>query len=139
MERYRSYGRNYEVVIDGKEPFSGSADPHFRGDPALPNPEDMLTAALAACHMVSYLALCAREGIRVETYEDPATACMELTADGGGAFVEASLFPRVEIAGGADLERAIQLHEKAHEQCYVASSVRFPVHVHPTVTMAGRR
>ena len=54
----------------------GSADPTFRGDASLYNPEDLLLMALSACHMLSYLALCARAGIRVISYSDAATGKM---------------------------------------------------------------
>src|SRR3546814_5282921 len=53
-------------------PISGSSDPAFHGDPDLHNPEDMLVLALSSCHMLSYLALAALEGLEVVAYEDSA-------------------------------------------------------------------
>ena len=64
---YESYSRAYRVEIAGKSPLQGSADPGFRGDPALHNPEELLLAALAGCNMLSYLALRAPARIRVVT------------------------------------------------------------------------
>ena len=64
------YSREFRAEFDGKPSFRGSADPAFRGDPALYNPEDLLLSALSACHMLSYLAVCAHAGIAVLSYED---------------------------------------------------------------------
>ena len=67
---YDVYGRGYDFQVEGKPVISGSADQMFRGDPNLYNPEDLFLAALSACHLLSYLALCARKGVRVLAYED---------------------------------------------------------------------
>ncbi len=62
--RYEAYSREARIEIDGKPPLPVSAAPPFLGDPALHNPEDLLVAALSACHFLSYAALCARSGSR---------------------------------------------------------------------------
>ena len=46
-EKYETYSREYRIEIAGKPAFTGSADPTFRGDATLHNPEDMLLAASA--------------------------------------------------------------------------------------------
>ena len=71
---YQGYGRRWRVRIDGKADLVGSADPGFRGEPDKHNPEDLLVASLSACHMLTYLALCARNRISVVSYRDEATA-----------------------------------------------------------------
>ena len=106
-------------------PLRGSADRVFRGDDTLHNPEDLLVIALATCHMLSYLALCARAGIPVVGYVDDARGTMKLEA-GKIRFTEVLLRPQVTLASG-DPERALKLHERAHEECFIASSVNFPV------------
>jgi organic hydroperoxide reductase OsmC/OhrA len=131
---YQSYSRSYRVDIEGKPPLEGSADPTFRGDPARHNPEDLLVAALAACHMLSYLHLCASAGIEVVAYEDQARGKMAIK-DRRMRFVEVMLAPKVTIGAG-DLERARALHAQAHEDCFIANSVNFPVLNVPTVTRA---
>ena len=131
---YQSYSREYRVEIEGKPPLAGSADPTYRGDPSKHNPEDLLVASLAACHMLSYLALCAGAGIEVVAYEDQASGLMAIK-DRRMRFVEVTLAPRVTIAAG-DLEQATALHEKAHDACFIANSVNFPVLHMPTVTRA---
>lgn len=133
---YDAYSREFRAEIAGKAPLTGSADKSFRGDPALHNPEDLLVVALSACHMLSYLALCALARIPVVSYEDAASGTM-VTEGGGGRFTEVVLRPRVMVAAGADLARARQLHEKAHAICFVANSVNFPVRHEAEVTAAG--
>src|SRR5258706_10558564 len=73
---YRTYSRAYRVLVPGKPDLPGSADPAFRGEADKHNPEDLFLAAISACHMLSYLALCATQGIRVVAYEDEARGRM---------------------------------------------------------------
>jgi organic hydroperoxide reductase OsmC/OhrA len=130
---YATYSREYRVEVDGKPALTGSADPFFRGDPALHNPEDLLVAAASACHLLTYLALCAREGIEVVSYADEAVGTMEETG-GSGRIARIVLRPRVTIARGS-VERALALHERAHTDCFIARSVNFPVEHQPAVEL----
>jgi organic hydroperoxide reductase OsmC/OhrA len=125
--KYVTYSREYRIEIAGKPALTGSADPTFRGDASLYNPEDMLLAALWACHMLSYLALCVRSRIAVVAYTDAASGTMSETAPHRMGFTEVTLRPRVVIAAGADAATAKALHEQAHEICFIANSVNFPV------------
>ncbi|MGH6901127.1 MAG: OsmC family protein [Geminicoccaceae bacterium] len=131
---HASYSREYQIEMAGKPTLTGSAAPNFRGDPARHNPEDLLVAALSACHLLSYLYLCAGAGIEVVAYEDQASGRMAIK-DRKMRFVEVTLAPKVTIAAG-DLEKAKALHEQAHEACFIANSVNFPVLHAPTVTRA---
>lgn len=128
---YAAYSREYRVEFEGKPAIVGSADRAFRGDPALHNPEELLMAALSSCHLLSYLALCALGGIEVAEYSDDAVGTMEESA-GAGKFVRAVLRPHVTITRG-DLKKARELHHAAHDQCFIAASVNFPVEVEPIV------
>jgi organic hydroperoxide reductase OsmC/OhrA len=130
---YTEYSRAYRLAIEGKPDLIGSADPAFRGDPELHNPEDLFLSAVAACHMLTYLALCARRGIRVVSYEDDARGEMVLRPGGGGKFEEITLQPQVRIEGEEHVELATQLHEPAHEYCFIANSVSVPIHCKPNV------
>ena len=128
---YRSYLRDHEINVPGKPSINGSADPKFRGNPARYNPEELLVASLSTCHMLWYLHLCADAGVVVVSYEDRAEGTMEESSDGAGRFVRVTLYPHVHVKGS--VERAEALHERAHELCYIANSVNFPVH-HQAVT-----
>ena len=135
-ESYEKYSREYRIEIEGKAPFVGSADPLFRGDKSLLNPEELLLAALSSCHMLSYLAYAARRGVVVMGYEDAASGTMVLEG-GGGHFTEVVLRPRVTVRAGSDEALALRLHDDAHRDCFIASSVNFAVRYEGAVT-AGR-
>jgi organic hydroperoxide reductase OsmC/OhrA len=134
---YRDYDRAHVVKIAGKPDILGSSDANFRGDGARHNPEDLLVASLSTCHMLWYLHLAADAGLIVTAYEDEAEGHMQLRADGGGAFVRATLRPRVTISGDFDAAAAAGLHHEAHEKCFVANSVNFPVYVEPEIVAAS--
>lgn len=125
---YAGYGRGHRIFIDGKPELRGSADPMFRGEADAHNPEDLFLAAVSSCHMLSYLALCARNSINVLDYRDEATGDLVLDARGGGKFEEIVLRPIVTIANAADQDRAMELHDKAHELCFIANSSSVPIH-----------
>lgn len=134
---YAGYTRAIEVRVGGKPALDVSADAAFRGDPAKHNPEDLLLAALASCHMLSYLALCARKRVTVLAYEDDARATLAVHPDGGGEFESVTLRPRVTLAPGSDRELALALHEAAGQLCFIARSVRTPVRHEPTIVLAA--
>lgn len=133
---YAGYGRQYRVLMTGKPDISGTADPMFKGDASKHNPEDLFLASISACHMLSYLALCARQGVRVVEYEDDVRGTMKFDGRGGGKFEEVVLHPSVTIEGKDHTELALELHEKAHELCYIAASCSVPIRHEPTVRSA---
>jgi organic hydroperoxide reductase OsmC/OhrA len=125
---YRAYGRDHEISAAGKPvTIPGSADPAFRGDPKRFNPEELLLAALSACHMMSYLHLCAVHGVIVTDYEDAAEGTMMETQGASGHFTGVTLKPTVVISPESDREKALVLHDQAHHLCFIANSVNFPV------------
>lgn len=132
---YASYTRQFRVAMPKKPVLVGSADPAFRGDPSRHSPEELLVAAVASCHMLSYLALCARHRIDVLAYSDSAAGRMTATSE-AGRFDEIVLHPRVAVAAGGDVALARTLHERAHESCYIASSCSFPIRCEPTIEVA---
>jgi organic hydroperoxide reductase OsmC/OhrA len=87
-------------------------------------------SALAACHMLSYLAVCAHAGIAVQSYEDLAVGTVA-RKDGRVRFVDVQLRPRVLLEPGSDIEKARALHGKAHDICIIVNSVNFPCVTRP--------
>lgn len=132
-ESYTSYSREYAILCEGKEKLLGSSDPAFRGDPKLHNPEDLLVASLAACHMLWYLHLCSTHKIHVLSYKDNPQGKMVEDMVKGGHFSEIVLHPTVVIKQGQDRELAAKLHEEAHHKCFIANSINFPVRTEPTI------
>lgn len=134
---YRSYGRGHEISAGDQKPsIPGSSDPAFRGDPARWNPEEMLVAALSACHKLWYLHLCAVSGIVVVDYVDTAEGILEEEPDGSGHFTRVTLRPRITVTAGSDVAKARELHAEAHAKCFIAKSVNFPVHQEPVIDVA---
>ena len=134
---YRAYSREHEIHVSGKPVLVGSADPAFRGDASRYNPEDLLVAALSACHMLWYLHLCSDAGIVVTGYTDEAHGVMVQDASGGGRFREVTLRPTVTLAPGSDSNRGEALHADAHRRCFIANSVNFPVRCEAVVQAGG--
>jgi organic hydroperoxide reductase OsmC/OhrA len=133
---YRGYSRDHDVRIPGLPVLLGSADPTFHGDRSRYNPEQLLLAALAQCHLLSFLHVAVRHGVVVTDYRDAATGLMRLNRDGSGQFESVTLHPQVVVADPAHVELAEQLHREANQVCFIARSVNFPV-LHEPVTVAG--
>jgi organic hydroperoxide reductase OsmC/OhrA len=133
---YRDFDRSVTLEADGKPALLASADQPFRGDASKWNPEDMLLASLAQCHLLSYLHACVQVGVVVVAYEDEATATMVVEGM-AGRFTEAVLHPRVTVADASMVDAARAAHTNAHEWCFIANSVNFPVRHEPTIIVAG--
>lgn len=136
FDDYETYDRTHQISIDGKPTLTTSSDPAFLGQQELWNPEDMMIAAISSCHMLSYLACCARARITVESYTDDAWARMLEDGKGGGYFSEAVIRPRVVIAEADKVAHATRLHNTAHKVCFIANSVNFPIRCEPEIIVA---
>jgi organic hydroperoxide reductase OsmC/OhrA len=134
---YRAYSRAHTVTADGLPDILGSADRTFHGDAQRWNPEQLLLAALSQCHLLSYLHVCVGEGVVVEEYVDHARGSMVSNPDGSGRFTEAVLTPHVVVADASMVQAATRAHHRAHDLCFIANSVNFPVRHEPVVTAAG--
>ncbi len=132
---YRTYGRDVEVRAEGKPLLAGSADTPFRGSADRWNPEELLLAALAQCHLLSYLHSAVQHGVVVVDYADDAVGTMEQVGQ-GGQFTSVTLRPRVTITDPALIEVARDIHAEASANCFIAASVRFPVLHEPTILVA---
>lgn len=127
----RSYDRSHTVRIDGKPELNLTTDNAAVGDKSKLNPEDLLVSALSSCHMLSYLYVCSLEGIVITDYVDNATGTMIELGEDGGRFQEVTLNPVFSVADPSMADRAIALHHRAHEICYIANSVNFEVKCNP--------
>jgi len=94
-------------------------------------------ASLSACHKLWYLHLAAEAGIIVTAYVDRAEGVMEVGRDGAGRFKSVVLRPTVTVAAGGYAELARTLHKPAHEKCFIANSVNFPVECEPEIVTAS--
>lgn len=132
---YREYSRDHVISAEGKPDIAASSDTAFRGDAARWNPEEMLVASLSACHKLWYLHFCAVSGVVVGEYIDKAEGVMTIPEYSVGSFTKVVLRPEVTLIKG-DVQTAIDLHKDAHEKCFIANSVNFPVSIEPTIITA---
>lgn len=131
---YASYSREYTVSGEGKADLLGSSDKIFRGDATLYNPEELLLAAISSCHLLWYLHLCADNKIHILSYKDDISGELEIHAGGDGKFKQANLYPHVVIDDPEKISLATELYQSAHQKCFIANSVNFPVECFPQVS-----
>jgi len=130
----RTFSRNHEVLIANKtSALQVSAAKPFRGDASLYNPEDLLLSALASCHMMSYLYVCAQNNIEVLRYTDHAEGDLEVQASGSGSFITVRLQPIVTIKDASKKALALALHQQANALCFIANSCNFPISHEATI------
>jgi organic hydroperoxide reductase OsmC/OhrA len=116
----------HDVLLGAQSLLSSSAL-EFGGDDSKSNPEALLIGALSSCHMLWFLALARKKGFEVASYEDDADGVLD-----GKRFSSATLRPHVRWQGEPPAPDAIEaLHHRAHERCFIANSVDFPVGVEP--------
>ena len=123
----KTYFKNHQIAIEGKEILNVSAAKTFKGDASLHNPEDLLLSALVSCHMMSFLYVCSQNGIDIISYQDNAEATLEVTENGSGRFIEVRLHPKVVIQQPEKIAEALSLHTKANELCFIANSCNFKI------------
>lgn len=131
---YETYSRDHTWRFEGGDPVRASAAPAYQGSPELVDPEQAFVAALASCHMLTFLALAARKRLVVESYEDAAVGYLEKDERGRLAITRIVLRPRVTFGNSSELSaEALQsLHERAHGHCFLANSVLTSVEVEPS-------
>ena len=130
-EHPETYNRDHTVTLENGHALLCSAAPTYFGNPAAANPETLLLAALASCHMLTFLAVAAKRGFPVATYHDKATATLGKNAQGRMAITRCVLNPRIVFAGGKkpDAETLAGLHDSAHRNCFIANSLSSEVHI----------
>ncbi|MFD2906476.1 OsmC family protein [Sphingobacterium anhuiense] len=130
---YKDYKRDFEISIPHKAIIAGSSDPAFLGDPTKHNPEDLFLSSLSTCHMLWYLHFCAESGIQVVRYEDQPIGILTEEKSGAGQFTKVTLQPTVWIRNPELMTLATELHTKANAYCFIAKSIRIPVHHEPII------
>jgi len=127
-----TYNRNATVTTAGKHPLAVSSAPEYAGDAARWNPEDLLGSALATCHMLTFLALCAKAKVEVVGYEDHAEAVLD-TVDKVTRITRVHLRPVIRVTRGTGMAKVVELFEKAHKYCFVANSVTCEAVMEPRI------
>lgn len=130
-----NYQRDHRVRFAGGQEIGASSAATYNGNPALADPEQLLLAALASCHMLTFLAVAANRGYVIESYVDEAVCELGQNPEGQTAVVRAVLSPKVRFSGDKqpDQEQFRQLHERAHKACFIGNSIRTKVDLDPSL------
>ena len=129
---YDSYSRQHDVTIAGTTA-TLSAAAAFRGDAALPNPEQLLVAAASSCQLLSFLAVAAHAGVAILEYHDDAEGIMP--DDVRPVRLTTIVLRPVIVAEGATRSEVERLLHKAHRQCYIANSLTATVTLEPEISV----
>lgn len=133
---YDAYPRAHEVAPGGLRPVPMSSDPHFRGDPARANPEQLLVMAASSCQLLSFLAVAARARLDVIDYRDDAEGVMP-ESNPPMRITRIELRPVVTLAAGSNLGRLERLTRIAHQECFIANSLRSEIVVDARFVIDG--
>ncbi|HEY4125473.1 MAG TPA: OsmC family protein [Rhizomicrobium sp.] len=131
---YDTYNRAHEMRFkQGQIVLAASSAPEFKGDADRVDPEEAYVASLSSCHMLTFLAICARKRLSVDTYEDDAIGYLEKGPQGKLWMARATLSPRVKFSSGTNVAAATldQLHHLSHAECFIANSVNTQITVNP--------
>ena len=127
---YDTYSRNHQITFKDGVAKTFSAASVYRGDPSKGDPEDMFVAALSSCHMLSFLAIAAKKRFVMTSYDDDASGWLE-NVGGKLWMTRVVLRPRIVFENAPDAATLEQMHHMAHEQCFIANSVKTDVKVEP--------
>lgn len=131
---YDSYNRAHEMVFKGGAiRLAASSAPAFRGDEDRVDPEEAYVASLSSCHMLTFLAICARKRLTVDSYDDEAVGALEKGAGNKLWLSRVILRPLVRFAAGMNVDEQVlrDIHHQSHAECFIANSVKTDVTVVP--------
>ncbi|HQT54295.1 MAG: OsmC family protein [Phenylobacterium sp.] len=127
------YSRGHSITFDGGVELAASASPHVVGKWAVEaavDPEEMMVAALSNCHMLTFLHRARLAGFLAVRYQDAAEGIMEEVRPGRQALTRVWLRPVITWQGDEPTaEQLAQLHHEAHDECFIANSVKTQVMV----------
>lgn len=124
---YKEYPRDHQWEFPRSgQSLNASAAPEFLGDADCADPEEAFSAALASCHMLTFLAIASMSGFVVDSYEDEAVGHLEKADDGKPWLAKLEMHPQIAFSGEKipTDEEIEKLHGKAHHECFLARSVK---------------
>ncbi|CAA2104478.1 OsmC family protein [Variovorax paradoxus] len=131
------YSRRHTLGFDGGAQVPGSSSPHVvplpMSDASAVDPEEMFVASLSSCHMLWFLTMAVKRRFVVDRYVDAAIGVMEKNAEGRMAMTVVTLRPEVSFSGDnlPTREQVEQMHHRAHDECFIANSVKTEVRCEP--------
>lgn len=139
----KRYSRRHLLRFDGGAELAASSSPHVvpvpMSDPAAVDPEEAFVASLASCHLLWFLSIAADRGYCVDRYSDRPLGVMAKNGEGKLAMTVVTLRPQVVFSGDCQPSRddVRQMHRRAHEECFIANSVRSEVRCEPVFEPAS--
>lgn len=123
---YKEYPREHQIDFGHGHTLACTAAPEYLGKAEIPDPEQAYVAALSSCHMLTFLAFCSLQNLALDSYRDAAVGFLEKGENGKPILARVELHPETTFAPGVEVsaERLAQLHHKAHEECFLANSVK---------------
>lgn len=126
------FSRDAVASTGGKQDIAVSAASSYSGNDSRWNPEDLLGASLATCHMLTFLALAKKVRLDVRGYEDHVTVSLD-TVEKVTRVTKIRLAPTIRVAPGTDVAKVKEMFEKAHKYCFIGQSITSEVVMEPTV------
>jgi organic hydroperoxide reductase OsmC/OhrA len=130
-EQTTTYNRDHTVTLENGIVIANSAAPAFLGNATMSNPETLLLAALASCHMLTFLAITSKRGFQVNHYYDKAEGTLGKNSEGRMALTHCTLRPKIEFSNNIapSAEELIKFHESSHRNCFIANSLKTKVEI----------
>ena len=130
---YQKYSRDHTWKFPGGHEMQASAAPAYLGNPNLVDPEEAFVASLSSCHMLTFLAIACKKKFVLDEYVDEAVGVMEKNAEGRLAITRVTLRQRLKFSGEKQPtpQEIEEMNHGAHEQCFIANSVKTEVKVEP--------
>lgn len=129
------YSREHTWTFDGGLVVAASPAPSVVpapwSNPVCVDPEEAFVASLSSCHMLTFLFLASKRGFQVGEYEDNAVGILSKNERGVPWISSVTLNPKISYGGEKipNAEEEDRLHHDAHEQCFIANSVKTEVSV----------
>ena len=133
------YSRRHLIRFDGGAVLAGSSSPHVVplpwSDASAVDPEEAFVASLSSCHMLWFLSIAAKRGVCVDRYADAAEGVMARNAERRMAMTVVTRRPAVWFSGERlpNAGDIAAMHHEAHEECFIANSVKTDVRCEPRV------
>jgi organic hydroperoxide reductase OsmC/OhrA len=132
----KKYNRRHEIHFDGGHVMPASSSPLSvrapYSDPAAVDPEEAFIGSISSCHMLWFLDIACRAGWLVDNYRDDVVGVMDRNAQGQMAVTVVTLRPAVTFGGKQPTREELDhLHHRAHEECFIANSVKSEVRCEP--------
>lgn len=127
----KDYDRTHQINFGGGIQIQGSAAPEFVGKADLVNPEELFTASISSCLMLTFLYLAAMKGLNIKSYTADAVGKLAKNAEGKMAMTEVVIKPTITFADNAQPDSTVleDLFKKAHDNCFISCSVKTTVRV----------